>query len=324
MQPWRPGCGCIASCRRSPARPRPRRRAVDVERDVLVRVLRLQEQQLGADQRADLVVDRPGQEDDPLLQQAGVDVEGALAPGGLLHHHRHQIVGVDLDGIAILHGGHLQVGGGRIDKRNRAGLQPARRPAHQSDQDAPARLGRSGGGSRRPGVRLRSGSFASSSGVTVFSSTLASSRTKSTTFSSKSGAAQRLGRPRVLPEELEHLLLLARIAHRLRPHRPGHLVLRHGDAVGPADLRQQQPQPHPPLGDRAVVRLQRLLVLVLVVVVQPPRLRSASRRCQIWLNSCSTMPSGEANFATSASASSNCRFSRSRDSWSYSAWMPLA
>ena len=68
---------------------------------------RLQEQQLGADQRADLVVNRAGQEDDPLLQQPGIDVESPLAPGGLLDHHRHQGVVIDLDRVAVPHGDHL-------------------------------------------------------------------------------------------------------------------------------------------------------------------------------------------------------------------------
>ena len=62
-----------------------------------------EEQELGADQRADLVEHRAGEEDDPLLQQAGEDIVGALAPGGLLDHHRNQVVGIDFDGVAVLH-----------------------------------------------------------------------------------------------------------------------------------------------------------------------------------------------------------------------------
>ena len=53
----------------------------------------LQEQQLGADQRRDAVVDRAVQEDHPLAQQAREDVEGALAAAGLLDHHRHEVHG---------------------------------------------------------------------------------------------------------------------------------------------------------------------------------------------------------------------------------------
>jgi hypothetical protein len=43
-----------------------------------LRVLRLQEQQLRADQRGAGVVDLAVQEDDPLAQQARIDVEGAF------------------------------------------------------------------------------------------------------------------------------------------------------------------------------------------------------------------------------------------------------
>src|SRR4051794_32491632 len=43
--------------------------------------------QLGHDQVGDLVVDGRPQEDDALVEQAAVDVEGALASRRLLHHH---------------------------------------------------------------------------------------------------------------------------------------------------------------------------------------------------------------------------------------------
>src|SRR4029079_11684967 len=59
-------------------------RAVDVQVDVLVRVLGLQVDQLGADQAGDRVVDRRLQEDDVLLQQARVEVHAALTATGLL------------------------------------------------------------------------------------------------------------------------------------------------------------------------------------------------------------------------------------------------
>ena len=52
---------------------------VDVELDVLVRVLALQVEQLGHDQVRDLIVHGCPQEDDAFVQEAGVDVEGALA-----------------------------------------------------------------------------------------------------------------------------------------------------------------------------------------------------------------------------------------------------
>ena len=51
--------------------------------DVVLRILRLEEQQLGDDQVGDLIVDGRAEEDDAVLEQARVDVVGALAPPGL-------------------------------------------------------------------------------------------------------------------------------------------------------------------------------------------------------------------------------------------------
>ncbi|EON20499.1 prolipoprotein diacylglyceryltransferase [Cupriavidus sp. GA3-3] len=65
-------------------------RRVDVQRHVLVGVLALEEQQLGHHQVGGLVVDLAHHEHHALLQQARVDVIGALAPAGLLDDHRHQ------------------------------------------------------------------------------------------------------------------------------------------------------------------------------------------------------------------------------------------
>jgi hypothetical protein len=64
-------------------------RRVDVHRDVL-RVLALEEQQLGDDQRGHLVLDLAGDEHDPLAQQPAEDVEAALAAAGAFDHHRHE------------------------------------------------------------------------------------------------------------------------------------------------------------------------------------------------------------------------------------------
>src|SRR6185437_4098560 len=64
---------------------------VDVEVDVLVRILRLQEQHLRHDQIGDLVIDLADQKDHPFLQQARVDVVGALAASSLLDDHRYQV-----------------------------------------------------------------------------------------------------------------------------------------------------------------------------------------------------------------------------------------
>src|SRR6266540_180769 len=67
-------------------------RRVDVQVDVLVRVLGLEEQELGHDQVADLVVDRCPEEHDPLLEEPAVDVERALAAVRLLDDDGNQIV----------------------------------------------------------------------------------------------------------------------------------------------------------------------------------------------------------------------------------------
>src|SRR4051794_28167930 len=63
---------------------------VDVERDVLVGILGLQVQELGDDQVRDLVVHGGPEKDDPLVQEAAVDVERTLPTGGLLDNHRYE------------------------------------------------------------------------------------------------------------------------------------------------------------------------------------------------------------------------------------------
>src|SRR5215207_5880184 len=63
---------------------------VDVDRDVLLRVLRLEVQELGDDQVGDHVVDCRPEEDDPLVEQPAVDVELALAARGALDDHRDE------------------------------------------------------------------------------------------------------------------------------------------------------------------------------------------------------------------------------------------
>ena len=67
---------------------RPSRR-VDIELDVLLRVLRRQEQQLRDHQVGDVVVNRRPDKNDVVAQQPTVDVVGALAAAGLLDHHRN-------------------------------------------------------------------------------------------------------------------------------------------------------------------------------------------------------------------------------------------
>jgi hypothetical protein len=61
-------------------------RGVDVDLDVLLGIFRFQEQELGHQGVGHLIVDAGAQEDDPLPQEAGIDVEGPLAAPRLLHH----------------------------------------------------------------------------------------------------------------------------------------------------------------------------------------------------------------------------------------------
>ncbi len=49
-----------------------------------------EEEELGDDQIGDHVVDRRADEDDPVLEQPGEDVVGALTAAGLLHHERNE------------------------------------------------------------------------------------------------------------------------------------------------------------------------------------------------------------------------------------------
>src|SRR5262245_147816 len=70
---------------------------VDVHGDVLVGVFALEMQQLGDHQVRDRVVDRRAEEDDALLEQPGVDVEGTLAAVGLLDDRGDEVVADGLD-----------------------------------------------------------------------------------------------------------------------------------------------------------------------------------------------------------------------------------
>ena len=65
-------------------------RRVDVQRDVLAGILRVEEQELCRDQVRDLILDLLAEENDPLAQQTRVDVERALEASVLLHHHRYE------------------------------------------------------------------------------------------------------------------------------------------------------------------------------------------------------------------------------------------
>src|SRR5215469_7203269 len=63
---------------------------VDVELNVLLRVLAREEEELRDDEVRDVVVDRCSKEDDVVAQQTAVDVVGAFAPARLLEHHRNK------------------------------------------------------------------------------------------------------------------------------------------------------------------------------------------------------------------------------------------
>ena len=63
-------------------------RRVDIKVDVLVGVFCFKEEHLCDNEVGGGVIDRADEEDDPLFQQAGVDVVGAFAATGLLDDHR--------------------------------------------------------------------------------------------------------------------------------------------------------------------------------------------------------------------------------------------
>ena len=75
---------------RQPCRDRPTRR-IDVKVDVLVGVLRLEEQELCHDQVGHVILDRTDDEYDPLLEQSRVDVIGPLASSRLFYDDRDEI-----------------------------------------------------------------------------------------------------------------------------------------------------------------------------------------------------------------------------------------
>ena len=141
-------------------------RRVDVERDVLVRVLGLEVEQLGDDQVRDLVVDRRAEEDDPLVEQARVDVErrarratSARSPSGSAGSCRlsllpgvHSFVsgsGFSLSGVQSLlarlrelRRDRLDLGGEPVERlRAGAGPRAAARAARAPRRRRSARLG---------------------------------------------------------------------------------------------------------------------------------------------------------------------------------------
>jgi len=65
-------------------------RGIDVEVDVPIGIFRFEEQELRDDEVRDDVVDRLADEDDPILEQPGIDVVGPFPAPALLDHHRYQ------------------------------------------------------------------------------------------------------------------------------------------------------------------------------------------------------------------------------------------
>ena len=64
--------------------------AVDVEMDVGLGVLMRQDQHLGDDQVGDGVIDRRAQDDDAVLEQAGIDIHRPLFTTAPFDHDRNQ------------------------------------------------------------------------------------------------------------------------------------------------------------------------------------------------------------------------------------------
>ena len=64
--------------------------AVDIQADVLVRILAFQIQQLGYHQAGGAVVYFVAQHNDAIVQQTGKNVIGTLTASGLFHHVRYQ------------------------------------------------------------------------------------------------------------------------------------------------------------------------------------------------------------------------------------------
>ena len=77
-------------------------RRVDVDVDVLVRILGLEEQQLGNHQIGHVIFNLTGQEDHPLFQQTGVNIVGTLTLGSLFDHDGDQRIAGRIGHIVIV------------------------------------------------------------------------------------------------------------------------------------------------------------------------------------------------------------------------------
>ena len=64
--------------------------AIDVQGNFLLRIFHFQEQQLRHHQIGQVIINLATQENDSILEQAGIDVKRTLPPVGLLNDHRNQ------------------------------------------------------------------------------------------------------------------------------------------------------------------------------------------------------------------------------------------
>ena len=284
------------------------------------------------DQRRHVVLDRTGDEDDPLLQQARIDVVGALAAVGLLDHHRHELhVGVD----GVFHG---LPSAGRCRQahctatRRRSADPPTANPSvagHRYGMPARLRKGsaagrRASGGAdepvfRRP--RLHAVPRASRLVGDVRPARAGSRRPSPR----RSARAARRARPGSCGSSRDRLLLARELAH-LRGQGALHLLVGDLDLVALADLRQHQAEADAALGDLAVVAR-----------APPPRScprpRRSARRwparstsgARSFSNSCSTMRRRQIEACASrragrAAGASPCW----RVAWAYCAWICCA
>src|SRR5207248_760739 len=63
---------------------------IDVDVNVLFRILHLQKQQLGDDEIGNVIIHWRADKNDAVLEQPRIDIVAPLAPASLLHHHRDQ------------------------------------------------------------------------------------------------------------------------------------------------------------------------------------------------------------------------------------------
>ncbi|MNR41219.1 hypothetical protein D3C85_1595810 [compost metagenome] len=66
--------------------------------DILLRIVRCQEEQLCDDGVRNIVVDRTSQKDNPILQKTGVNIVRPFSPIRLFNDYRHQIHATNLLG----------------------------------------------------------------------------------------------------------------------------------------------------------------------------------------------------------------------------------